>query len=69
MSQRSLPPHLHPLNTIQASCPSRPLGCRCRIVASYSYALLLWHQMGNGDAGLGVPATLPNEVHLGKKEK
>lgn len=66
MSRRSLPPRLHPPGTTQAGCPFRPPGCRCLTSASCSHARLLLHQMGNGDADLGVPATPPTVAHLGK---
>lgn len=64
MSQRSLPPLLRLPNTTQVGCPAHPLGYRCLNVASCTLAHLLWHQRGNGDADLGLPATLPILVHL-----
>lgn len=64
MSRRSLPPLLRLPNTTQAGCPSHPPGCRCPNAASCSHAHLLWHQRGNGDADLGLPATPPILVHL-----
>lgn len=64
MSRRSLPPLLRLPNTTQAGCPSHPPGCRCPNVAFCSHAHLLWHQKGNGDVDLQLPATLPILVHL-----
>lgn len=66
MSQKSLPPLQHPPDTTLADCPFRLPDCRCPTVVSCIHARLLWHQMGNGDAGLGVPATLLTEDNLKK---
>ncbi len=68
MSQRCPPPRLRPPDTTLAGCPSHPPGCRCPTVASCSHARLLWHQMENDVADLGVPATLLTEAHLGGKK-
>lgn len=69
MSQRCPPPRLHPPDTTLAGCPSHLQGCHCLTLASCSHARLLLHQMGNGDAGLGVPATLLTEAHLERQNK